>query len=163
MREAPSTLTAMVILAVFLCLGPVKIFAQCSLCVSAVDLTCSGTFADCGTSTAGCAQSAVFQVSCNGDYKLGADSYYCTNACNCETCVLVVKVSSGYIVGSTNTNCANQSCIGSVLVYLETGYDYRLYVCKRPCSSDFGIDCDDCDTACKARGWVASMPSPGCP
>ncbi|NUO18868.1 hypothetical protein HUU59_05415 [bacterium] len=162
MAKVPFTLTAAVMLAVFLCLGNAKILAQCTICVSAVDQTCSGSHADCETSTGGCSSSSVFQVSCNGSYDLGAKIYSCTNACDCNSCVMVLKEASGSVQGSIRSFCENQLCSQTTTVYLETGIDYRLYVCKRPCSSDPGIDCEDCDEDCKALGWVSGAVT-SCP
>lgn len=152
MKKAPSTLAAAIMLAVFLFLGNGNVLAQCSLCVSAVDYDCSGTFEECGTSTAGCSQSTIFQVACSGNYTLIAKIEGCTNACNCNSCVLIEKVDSGTILRWLDSGCSGQHCSASVQVELAAGYDYRLYVCKRPC--DEGLDCDDCDQQCKARGLI---------
>lgn len=160
MRTAPSTLTATVMLAVFLCLGNGKIFAQCTLCVSASDAACSGDFDDCGSSTTGCVSTTIFQVPCNGNYSLGAKNVNCIT-CNCNACVLLEKVASGSIIGSTRSYCDNDQCIGTVSVSLEAGYDYRLWVCKRPCDEE--NTCEDCDTDCVAKGWLVSVPGPSCP
>lgn len=153
MRKAPSTFTAAVMLAVFLCFGNAQIFAQCTICVSAVDQTCSGDFEDCGSSLAGCTQSSVFQVGCNGYYTLSARVYSCINSCNCNSCVIVEKVGSSSLVDSVSSNCSNQFCDGQKSVYLYSAYSYRLHVCKRPC--DEGLDCEDCDSNCKAEGTLS--------
>lgn len=161
MSKVLSNLTAAVMLAVFLCLGNVQIFAQCTICVSGLDYDCSGTFGGCSGVSAGCSQSSVFQVPCNGYYTLYAALISCDVACTCNSCVWIEKVATGSVPGNVNSNCENQECDNWTTVYLEAGTDLRLYVCKRPCSEP--TDCEDCDESCKAQGWLVSVPGPTCP
>ncbi len=158
MVKAPSTTTAAIMLAVFLCLGSAKSFAQC---VSGVDYDCSGSYSDCGHVTTGCTQSSVFQVNFSGTFTMGARIVNCTNACDCSSCVFVEKVASGSIIDSVESGCSVQICSNTMTLWLDTGYDYRLYVCKRPCDDEH--DYSDCDEACKAEGWLVSNPGPNCP
>lgn len=153
MSKAPSTLTAAVMLAVFLCLGGAKIFAQCTLCIDGgTDQTCSGSYDDCGSDYANCTSSGAFTVPCDGSYTLSAVMDCNGEGCHCSSCVHVVKETTGVIVGWTDSDCNQSQCQASVTVSLLINTTYRLYVCKRPC--DGLSTCEECDTDCKAKGWL---------
>jgi hypothetical protein len=165
MRKASFSLAAALTLAVFLCLGTSQLFAQCPLCIVAQDNVCSGVYNDCAAnSTAGCVSSAVFQVGCGGTYDIGAKVTNCSGACNCSACVYIEKVISGTIVKYIESGCPGDWCSDNSTVGLDAGFDYRLWVCKRPCSNEEGEnDCDDCDSNCEAIGWVRGAYSGQCP
>lgn len=131
--------------------------AQCTICVSATDQTCEGEYEDCDHSISDCAVSTVFQVPCTGTYELGAKVASCSDVCNCSACVLLEKVISGTLIYFAESDCLVKHCAGSISIGLEAGYDYRLHVCKRPC--DFESSCADCDSLCKAVGWLTHQPS----
>jgi len=151
MKKAPSILAA-ALLAAFLCLGSSGSYAQCNICVSAYDATCSGTYADCQTNLAGCGSSNTFTVPCTGSYDFGA-KIVCSGACNCSACVIVAVNATTYIVGQTESGCPVQSCNNLTSISLVAGVTYRLYVCKRPCDGD-EINCNNCPGDCRAWGWI---------
>lgn len=159
MRKAPSTLAATTILAVFLCLGTNAI-AQCTMCVSATDQSCSGTWDDCDSDVTGCS-STTFTAPCTGQYTLRAWVGGCNDCMTCSACVWVVKANSGTVMGFVESGCPAEDCDSQITnVSLENGASYRLIVCKRAC--DVGDDCNDCDSECRANG-AASISVLSCP
>jgi hypothetical protein len=152
MRNAPFTLSAMLMLAVFLCLGVSEANAQCSFKYCLEDATCNGTWqSPCATPNGDCA-SYAFTAPCSGTYELTAQSVCQYNCHDCEVCVTVVKVPTGVVVGSCNTVCSDQDCSTSCSVSLQQGVGYFLYVCKTPCDFD---GCETCTgTHCRAFGCL---------
>jgi hypothetical protein len=159
MRNAPFTLSAMLMLAVFLCLGVSEANAQGSswkYCLE--DPTCSGAWQDCETPDGNCA-SYAFTATTTGTYTLAA-MILCDHDCHdCEVCVMVQKVPSGAIVGSCKTYCGVQECQWTCSVSLDEDQAYFLYVCKTPCDNS---TCEECmATECKGYGCLCLEPSTG--
>lgn len=149
MSKAPSTLTAAVMLAVFLCLG---LTHACDQKICLEDPTCSGEWVECGTPNGNCA-SYAFNAACTGEYNLHVEVSSCQSGCHdCEVCAMVTKVPSGIVVGYCSSVCSNQDCNDDCKVNLVQGEAYFLWVCKMPCD---GTDCEDCtSTGCKAFGCL---------
>ena len=152
MKKAPSTYSAMVILAVFLCLFETT-HAQCSFCIDAHDANCSGSYFNCVTgSTTGCVSTATFSPPCTGQYKLAADVVNCADCTQCLSCALIVEQIGQQVVASVHSRCTEDICSNSVSVNLNSGLSYKLYVCLRPCDNrECGTDCKSGRTA---RGWI---------
>ncbi|NUO20414.1 hypothetical protein HUU59_13290 [bacterium] len=157
MRNAPFTLTAAVMLAVFLCFGNENVWA-CSECICFNDNTCTNE--ECGvTPNANCTR-YVFTPSCSGNYSFKT-STTCTGGSNCfdcQSCANIFKISGGIEYSISNGNCHTNECdinnctkdcsATGNFVALSSGVSYAVYVCKIPCPD--GPDCDDCGADCKA-------------
>jgi hypothetical protein len=78
----------------------------------------------------------------------------------CYACAHLVRASDGVTFISpchTQLNCDQQSssceatCPGSPGATLVAGVEYKLWVCKRPCSAS---DCRGCNTDCAAKAQI---------
>lgn len=154
MRTAPSTRTAIMLLAVFLCFGNAAFACSQKICVE--DPTCYGSWENCTTASGECASSA-FTAACNGTYSLSAQ-VVCASGCHdCEACVIIDKVPSGTILATCRTICTNQDCNETCSVFLEAGVNYRMWVCKSPCDD---TNCQECPSRCSAWGCLCVSPTP---
>lgn len=159
MRNAPFSLSATLMLAVFLCLGNTMHGQNCSWTYCLEDPTCSDSWqSPCAAAYGNCA-SYAFNAPCTGTYTLVASSR-CDHDCHdCEVCMSIVKVPGGIVMASCQSFCAVQDCSDTCSVTLQKGQPYFLYVCKTPCDDS---TCEECSsTGCRALGCICTEPSSG--
>jgi len=148
MEKAPSTFTAMVILAVFLCSLSTQVWASSQvICIG--DVSCSGAWQECSTPNGNCTSHA-FTAQNTGTYTMRAMVKCQTNCHHCEACVIVTKSPSDAVVGHCSTNCLGEDCDEECTVELEANGTYYLWVCLMPC---LGQNCNEC-AGCKALGCI---------
>lgn len=167
MRNAPFTMSAMLTLAVFLCLRICSTATACSECICFSDNTCSNV--GCTENlTANCTRT-VFTPACTGDYLFNTETI-CTGesgVCEkCQSCASIYKVVGGqeYWHGHCHTaNCggANPACNFSCgTISLIASDSYAVYVCKVPCPW-WGSDCESCPNTCSAYACLSIGISAG--
>lgn len=158
MIKAPSTLAAMMILAVFLCLGNSNTVWACSECICFSDATCSNLQA-CNQPDANCTRT-VFIVDCDERYTF-TTSTSCTGegSCDkCQSCANLYKTdgtTETYIANCHTTNCGNGGCFYDCLALdspLSSQATYVMYVCKVPCGQG---TCESCPGSCTAYACLS--------
>ncbi len=168
MSKAPSTLTAAVMLAVFLCFGSCKMAQASSECICFSDIGCSTQECEAGPN-ASCTRH-VFTPAVTGSYTISAHTRCETSDCDhCRSCVHIYKIDGANEISLVNGNCHSVNCIGGScdyscatggLVSLTASGSYAVYVCKRVCPNHpDNPDCEDCPDDCKAWGcfWINVM------
>ena len=162
MSKAPSTSSAMVILAVFLYLGIApQISNACSECICFPgDNTCSDV--PCGTNlTANCVRTE-FTPACTGTYTIYTETRCAVGyACyKCQSCANIFKVSGGteeFLRNGHTNNCGTGNCVSTLTptVELSVGVTYAIYVCKVTCPSPGDLSCDTCPNECTAYACLS--------
>lgn len=159
MRNAPFTLTAAVMLAVFLCFGNARVWA-CSECVCFSDATCSANN-NCGPGfTENCARTE-FTVDCDATYTL-ITKVTCTgggSCTKCMACATLFYIENGTEVALTdwhNNGCNNGHCTSdSVYVGMSVSKTYVMYVCKVPCPDGGSVCGQNCVESCTAHACLS--------
>lgn len=161
MKKAPSTSSAMVILAVFLFLGvSVMPSFACQDCQCFSDNTCSDV--ECASNlTANCTRSE-FTPACTGTYIIRTETRCSGGGSNCTlcySCANIFKLTGGTEIflanGHTNA-CGFGGCVATVYptVNLIAGSTYVIYTCKLPCSQT-GATCESCSANCTAYACIS--------
>ncbi len=158
MLKAPSTLTAIAMLAVFLCLKFNSSFGACTECICFQDKTCTNE--DCGAAPNANCSRTVFSPACTGNYTITTlttcpDEGDCGA---CQSCAHLFQLDGVNEYAVTNGNCHTTGCTGGNCFYncsatgnyvnLDATKTYVMYVCKVPCPG--GHSCEDCNENCAA-------------
>lgn len=163
MRNAPSMLSAMLMLAVFLCFGKSGASYACTDCECFSDNSCSTGQCDEHT-TANCNRQ-LFTPTCSGSYSLYTE-VQCAGGANCgkcNSCANIFKLSGGQEIWLANCHtidCNTEDCTNtcSNVTTLSAGVQYVIYVCKMQCPTA-GNTCENCSTNCTAYACVFSGAS----
>jgi hypothetical protein len=155
MKHAPARITALLFLAVFLCLNFTTASA-CNECLCFSDNTCSEDECLPGLTT-NCTRN-VFTPACDGDY-IFYSKVVCGSICpKCMSCVSIYKLTGGveYFVADIHNNSCNVGvCESSTLtVNMSNSQTYVMYVCKIPCPDGLST-CESCSASCTAYGCIA--------
>jgi hypothetical protein len=164
MRTAPSTLTAMIFLAVFLCLViPSRAVFACTECICFSDNTCSDVECLPGLTT-NCSRT-TFTPACDGSYTFFT-KVTCTGGASCKKCMSCASlfvIDQGvevFFKDIHNNGCNGGTCLSPfVSATLSTNRTYAIYVCKVPCP-DGSSTCEECVASCTAHACLSYGPSP---
>ncbi len=166
--------TCLAVILLMSCAAEFVVFAQgpesCEQCICAADANCIA-LEDCPDEgdLDGC-KFVSFTAACNGNYSMRI-TLICPNEDQCESCMacaVLYDVESGTEIGRCHTGCILNDCTYDCATgaTLQSGHDYKFYVCLVTC---FGEDvCDKCE-GCTARGFLyrttfssACNAIPGC-
>lgn len=158
MKKAPSTFTAIALLAVFLFLGNGNLGLACSECICFIDETCSNQ--GCTENLTTNCKRTEFTPECDQAYTLTVGTI-CTGDSDCEdcrACANLFKLDNG--VETWLSNCHTHECdIGNCTTNcgqsqtLSSSDTYVIYICKVPCPG--GPDCEDCASDCIAYACLS--------
>ena len=159
MKHAPSTLTAMLLLAVSFWAISANVANACSECLCFSDVTCSNSPCDL---TANCNR-FEFTPRCDGDYLLRTETQCTTDSLGCSLCQSCANLywidgtTEEYLANCHTANCNSQppECARDCQsVELSSSKTYVIYVCKRYCPG-VASSCEECKNSCTAYACLS--------